>query len=150
MSLNPMDLFDYLTPDPHASPIELNNWRNKIAFCITLLMLAMVGMAWAAERRYANAEEETKIHQTLNQSIASIADSVQRLTDGQAQLVKSDKARTIRDVREQILSIQDRACKSKDELREVLNGQVAKLRSQYMELVGEEFPILTCSDLLGK
>lgn len=135
-------LFQWMTPPENAKPEEVRRWREKTAAGLSLLTLALVGVIWGAEARYMQVAEAEEVHQEIRRELRD----VQRSLDS---LVLSERERTIRDVRRDILSLQERACWTEGTLRSTLNSQVGELRSQYMALTGEEFPIIRCQDLTG-
>jgi len=146
--MNPFDLFNSLTPDPHATPTELNRWRNKIAMVLFLLVLGMTGAPWIAEWRYAKADELGRVHEEIRQEIQGIKGSIDNLSKSYEQKDKAreerEKAEAVREIRRQIYSTQKDACAAEGMIRELLLQQVQELRSDYMALTGTEYPDIAC------
>ena len=149
MTLNPLDLFRFLTPDGN-DPEKLISWRTRLAFVIVLLCISVYIVApLLLEWRYASAVEAQEIHDQMRAEIVGIKGDLKKLVESDADRTTREKQQEIREVRRSILEIQTQACQAEGALRTALNTQVGELRAQYMALSGEEFPPTPCRDLLG-
>jgi hypothetical protein len=144
-----LKIFDWMTP-ADETPTSLQKWRYKVAASLSLLFLLLMGAPVWMELRFVDEAKSQEAHEAVQRDLSEIKGSVDALVKTDKERTERERLRDIRDIRESILSLQTRACRSEGELRTVLSEQVGSLRSQYRELAGEEFPLLTCPELLGE
>jgi len=148
--MSPFDVFNFLTPDTNSTPEQVNSWRNKVAFSITLIAMVCIGSPLLLEKRYAKAEDLDKVHSEIRGEVAQVKEQLNQVNKSLTDLTRARQADSIVNLREKLNDLQTRLCRTPpSDFRNALLLQLQDLRSQYMALVGNEYPIFTCKDLLG-
>lgn len=147
-----MSVFSLLLPESD-DPEKVRAWRYKVAWCLTLSILGgTIGAPFLAELRYTTKAEAQEIHaelQGVKEEVKGVKDALDSFTSAYK---KSEEERTrrelevaVRDLRDKIFQTQKEACLQSGRLREVLQGTVEALKSDFMALTGEEYPQILCS-----
>lgn len=136
-----LDLVKFFLPKSHAAE-HVAVWQHKVAYTMAAIVLVLLLLPSGIELRYVDKVEAAEAHAAIEGRLDGVETQLKMLTD-------QNKAAAIRDIRLQIYELRERACKASGELRAVLNEQVQSLRSDFQAATGNEFPVVSCADLIG-